>query len=74
MSQKELRWLGSGAIKGLFDGEHYFKLHPLEDGSVRFEHGENFSGILVGLMPKLLDDTKLGFEQMNVAFKKECES
>lgn len=73
-SNKELRWLGSGPIKGIFDGEHYFKIIEQQDGSVKFEHGERFSGILVGLMPKLLIDTKLGFEQMNEALKNECEN
>lgn len=72
-TNKELRWLGSGPIKGVFDGEHYFKIIEQENGSVKFEHGERFSGILVGLMPKLLIDTKLGFKQMNEALKKECE-
>lgn len=70
---KELRWLGSGAIKGIFDGEHYFKIIEQENSSVKFEHGEIFSGLLVGLMPKLLQDTKIGFELMNMALKKECE-
>lgn len=68
-ANKELRWLGSGPIKGLFDGEHYFIIHDNEDGTVKFEHGERFSGILVPLMPKLLKDTELAFEQMNVALK-----
>lgn len=70
---RELRWLGSAALKGIFDGEHYFKITDLENGSVRFEHGERFTGILIPFMPKLFKDTKLGFEQMNEAFKKECE-
>lgn len=70
---KELRWLGSGAIKGIFDGEHYFKIVNQENGAVKFEHGEIFSGLLVAIMPKLLNDTKIGFEQMNEALKKECE-
>jgi len=72
--EKELRWLGSGPIKGLFDGEHYFKIIDQGNGTVKFEHGEVFTGILVGLMPKVLVDTKLGFEQMNDAFKEVCES
>jgi hypothetical protein len=69
----ELRWLGTAGIKGLFDGEHYFKIKDLKNGSVKFEHGEKFTGILVGLMPRVLVDTKTGFELMNEAFKKECE-
>ncbi|MFT5723405.1 MAG: hypothetical protein ACI9JN_000518 [Bacteroidia bacterium] len=71
---KELRWLGSAAIKGFFDGEHSFKIVEQEKGIVTFVHGEVFTGILVGLMPKMLVDTKLGFEQMNKAIKKECET
>lgn len=70
---KELRWLGSAPVKGLFEGEHYFKISEDENGSVTFKHGEKFRGLLVSLMPKLLEDTKLGFHQMNEALKKECE-
>lgn len=73
-TNKELRWLGSAIIKGIFDGEHYFKIIEQANGSVKFEHGEIFSGFLVQFMPKLLEDTKQGFEQMNEALKKECES
>jgi len=70
---KELRWLGSAPVKGIFDGEHYFRIIEQGNGIIKFEHGEVFSGILVGLMPKLLVDTKLGFQQMNEALKKVCE-
>ena len=73
-SEKELRWLGSGPVRGIFDGEHYFKILPQENDSVKFIPGEKFSGILVRLMPKLLVDTKQGFEQMNEALRKECEN
>ena len=73
-SEKELRWLGSGPVRGIFDGEHYFKILPQENDSVKFIDGEKFSGILVRLMPKLLVDTKQGFEQMNEALRKECEN
>lgn len=70
---KELRWLGKLGVKGIFDGEHYFRIIEQGNGSVKFEQGEIFSGILVGLMPKLLKDTKLGFENMNKALKEACE-
>ena len=70
---EELQWLGSGPIIGLFDGQHSFKIIQESDGSVKFEHGERFTGILVGLMPKLLKDTELGFNQMNEALKTRCE-
>lgn len=70
---KELRWLGSAAIKGIFDGEHYFKITNLNNGFIRFDHGEIFKGLLVGFMPKLMKDTQVGFEQMNEALKAYCE-
>lgn len=73
-SERELRWLGSGPVRGIFDGEHYFKIIPQENGSVKFIQGEKFSGILVRFMPKLLADAKHGFEQMNEALRKECEN
>lgn len=73
-ANEELRWLGSGPMKGLFDGEHYFKISTQDDATVLFEHGEIFSGLLVGLMPKLLVDTQTGFEQMNAALKEVCEA
>lgn len=72
--EKEFRWLGKFLISGLFDGEHFFKIERLDDAKVKFIHGENFSGILVGLMAKSLDtDTLRGFREMNEALKKEAE-
>ena len=71
--QQELKWLGSGPIKGLFDGEHSFVLEAQADGSTRFIHSEKFTGILIGFMKKMLDNTEVGFQQMNEALKKECE-
>lgn len=70
---KEFRWLGKLLFKGLFDGEHYFKLSGNDNGTTRFIHGEKFSGLLVGLLGKTLDKTKNGFELMNEAIKNECE-
>lgn len=70
---KEFRWKGKMIISGLFDGEHYFKLIDLGDGRTQFIHGEQFSGILVGLFGGTLAKTKIGFEQMNQALKKRCE-
>ena len=71
---KEFRWLGKLFFKGLFDGEHYFILQENEDNSTTFIHGEDFSGILVGLFKKKLEtETKAGFREMNEALKKRAE-
>ncbi|MEZ4721394.1 MAG: SRPBCC domain-containing protein [Flavobacteriales bacterium] len=70
---KELRWIGKGPIPGLFSGEHYFIIEDQLNGSVKFTHGEHFSGILVGFMKKMLDRTEIGFQSMNEVLKKQCE-
>ena len=70
----ELKWLGHFWFKGLFDGEHKFKLTDNGNGTTNFEQSEYFSGILVKLFSKSLDkDTKNGFEQMNKELKLRAE-
>ena len=70
---KEFRWLGKLLVKGIFDGEHYFQLKENPDGTTTFIHGEMFNGFLVNLMGSILKKTKVGFELMNEALKKEVE-
>lgn len=68
---RELKWRGRLFFKGLFDGEHWFKLSGNEDGTTTFFHGEKFTGILVGLIN--LEATKAGFELMNRKLKERVE-
>jgi hypothetical protein len=71
---RELRWLGKLFFSGLFDGEHYFRIEPMDDTRVKFIQAEVFSGILVRLFAKSLDkDTLRGFSEMNEALKKRSE-
>ena len=73
-ADKEFRWKGKLGIKGIFDGQHYFKLEKLSETQTKFIHVEDMSGILVSLMgSSLLEKTKGSFELMNQALKKECE-
>lgn len=68
---QEFRWLGKLGVKGLFDGEHYFKLEKLDDNRTLFTQGENFSGLLSGVLFKMIgEETKQGFESMNLALAK----
>ncbi len=71
---QEFRWVGKVLVPGLFDGEHYFKIEPLEDDKVRFIQGEIFTGVLVPFMGGLIDSAKIGFEEMNVALKERAET
>jgi hypothetical protein len=70
----ELRWLGRFLFKGLFDGEHYFRLESVSDGVV-FIHSENFRGLLVPLFRRMLQQQTLaGFSAMNEALRQRAES
>ena len=70
---KSLEWLGSG-LAGMFKGNHYFKLLEYEEGKTKMIHGENFSGLLSGLIIQIIGkDTHANFELMNEAMKKRVE-
>lgn len=71
---RELRWLGQLWLPGLFDGEHRFRIEPVEGGSVRFRQSEQFRGLLVPLLPAVIyDRTRRGFDAMNRALKERVE-
>ena len=70
----EFRWQGKLFIRGLFDGEHIFRLRPAGEGRTKFMQSENFSGILLPLLWKSLNTKTLkGFEMMNRALKQRAE-
>ena len=70
---RELRWKGRLVVPGLFDGEHTFRIEPIDGQRSRFVHGERFTGILVGFVKGILGKTEAGFEQMNAALKQRVE-
>ena len=72
-AEREFRWKGKLIIKGLFDGEHYFLIRDNGDGSSAFIQGEKFSGLLVPMVAKALENTEQGFKSMNEALKLRCE-
>jgi hypothetical protein len=73
---RELRWRGRVLFPGVFDGEHYFRIKPLESGRrSRFVHGERFSGVLVPFLKgRLQGATRQGFVAMNEALKRRVEA
>lgn len=71
---RRFSWLGRFGVKGIFDGHHHFQIETDTDGSVRFTQSEEFSGILVPVLWKMLDSkTRAGFEAMNTALKERAE-
>lgn len=74
IENEEFRWIGSLGVKGVFDGEHYFILESTNPNQTRFIQGENFTGILSGVLMKTIEeDTKKGFISMNKALKHLAE-
>jgi hypothetical protein len=71
---RELRWRGRLLIPGLFDGEHSFCLEELPGGRTHMIQAERFNGLLVGISGAMLEKTRLGFEQMNLALKQRAEA
>ena len=71
---REFRWKGKLFVKGLFDGEHYFRLQETAEGHTQLTHGEYFTGLFSGVLMKMIgEDTKAGFEAMNAALKARVE-
>lgn len=74
IQNQEISWLGHFIIPGLFDGEHIFEFIDNKNKTTTFIQREKFTGILVPLFKKMLDDnTKRGFELMNNKLKEKCE-
>lgn len=73
--ERELIWLGTLAVPGLFNGEHRFRIEPDGAGS-RFFHGERFTGLLVPFLDAagIIKKTERGYHLMNEALKRRVEA
>lgn len=72
---KEFRWIGHLLFPGLFDGEHKFELIDHGNGTATLIQSEKFTGVLVSLFAKQLENnTKRGFMEMNAKLKEIAES
>ncbi|AXI47638.1 SRPBCC domain-containing protein [Sulfitobacter sp. SK012] len=70
----EFRWVGKLGFRGVFDGEHYFRLEETDEGTTILHHGESFRGVLAYPLIALVGEgTKNGFEAMNQALKQRAE-
>src|SRR4051812_12439775 len=69
-----IRWRGRLGLPGLFDGEHELRLEPTADGGTRYVQRETFTGLLVPVMRRVLDDTASGFAAMNAALRDRAGS
>jgi len=73
--ERELDWAGHLLSDRLFRAEHYHRLEPLSDRSVRFHHGEHFSGVLAVLLWPFLRVWGPGrYRATNLALKQRAEA
>ena len=74
-SNRELRWKDKFILPGLLDGEHIFLIEELGSKGVRLIQKELYSGLLIPLLVRKLDNNaRRGFESMNQAVKERSES
>ena len=72
---KTFEWLGHLGFPGVFDGRHRFDLEATPSGGTKLVQSEQFNGVLVRVMRKMLDNqTRDGFEAMNSALKARAEA
>jgi len=70
----ELRWRGTLFWPVLFSGEHFFALRQVGTARTRFQHGEDFRGVLLRFLGPQLKRTANGFVLMNQALKRRVEA
>jgi hypothetical protein len=59
----------------MFSCHHFFRIEPLANGQVKFVHGEEFTGLLAGIIMKQIgEQTRSGFISMNKALKERAEA
>lgn len=63
-ADEELRWIGRAGIPGIFDGEHYFILNSVPEGT-QLIHGEQFSGFALWFIDT--NQFEQNFSEMNEA-------
>jgi len=68
-----LEWLGKLLMSGIFDGRHSFHVEHIAPDRSRLTQTEEFSGVLVPFMPKTLEKTRRGFDEMNEALRLRAE-
>lgn len=69
---EKIVWGGS-FLKILYKGDHAFVLEPIEENKTRFRQVERFMGPMVLFMGGMIKKTAIGYQQMNLALKKEVE-
>ncbi|GAB3807801.1 SRPBCC family protein [Micromonospora zhanjiangensis] len=69
----ELRLRGS--LPGVFGGEHWFTLEPIDDGyGTHVTQGETYRGLIVPLLGRVIAASLISFQRHNAALKRRVET
>jgi len=71
--ERELAWLGSTGIRGVFDGLHRFVLTPTGLGT-HLVNEETFSGLLLPVMRGMLRGAQPGYAALTAEIKARAEA
>lgn len=69
-----LEWVGKVGISGIFDGRHRFEISDTKGGRTQLTQSEEFSGILVPLLGRMITKTNAEFDEMNAALAAHLRS
>ncbi len=76
-SNRELRWIGPARrwMRSVASGSHYYRVKDLGGDLVRFEHGEEFEGVIVPSRWQRGEDMLApAYAAFNRALKRRAES
>ncbi|HMQ46926.1 MAG TPA: SRPBCC domain-containing protein [Saprospiraceae bacterium] len=72
---RRFAWLATTIMPRLFDGEHFFELSDLGNGSTLLTNREEYRGVISLIMKSLpmMKEAPKGFEKMNIELKNHIE-
>jgi hypothetical protein len=75
VEQKQFAWLAKTGLPRIFDGEHFFEIHDLENGKTLLTNREEYRGILSQLFKQLpmMKTAPEGFKKMNLELRNYIE-
>lgn len=73
--ERELRWVGTLPVPGMFEAEHYFLIAERGNGTVHFTQGEWYAGLLEPVFRGVIEAiNRDGYNAMNLALKRHVEA
>ncbi len=71
--ERELAWLGTTGVRGVFDGRHRFVLTPVAGGT-QLLNEETFTGLLLPIIGRMLRGAQPGYAALTAEIKARAEA